>query len=141
MPSVVPESIVNDYNEACAIESLSPKASATLARRCVQQIIRGFFGVSRGTLNEEIQAIKGAISGPVWESVDALRQLGNIGAHPEKDINVIIDVEPDEAAALIRLIEILIAETYVARDRQEKELQSVRDIAEAKKQQKVPPPP
>lgn len=133
MPSCVPPPIVQDYNEACAIEHLSAKASATIARRCVQQIIRGYFKVSEKNLYEEIQAIKGRLRSDVWQAVDALRDIGNIGAHGERDINTIIDVEPDEAGALIRLVEILVEETYVADDREQRELADVLAIAASKK--------
>lgn len=133
MPSFIPGPVVEDYNEACAIESLSPKASATLARRCVQGILRDYFKVKPGRLYDEIGEIKGQVSVPLWEAVDDLRTVGNIGAHPEADINLVIDVEPDEAASLIRLIELLIEETYVTRDRQERELAEVRKIAAEKK--------
>jgi hypothetical protein len=132
LPEFVPPSIRADYEEACAIEVLSPKASATLARRCVQGIIRNYFGISEKTLNLEIQAIKSKVSNEVWEAVDALRKVGNIGAHPEGDINLIIDVEPEEAAMLIRLIELLIEETYVARERQQRELAEVKKLAAEK---------
>ena len=37
----------------------------------------------------------------------AVRKVGNIGAHMEKDINVIVDVDPDEAQHLIGLITFL----------------------------------
>jgi hypothetical protein len=137
MPSFVPSSIVEDYEEACSVETLSPKASATLARRCLQQIIRDFFGVTGRTLHDEIDGIKLKVDANVWKAVDGLRKIGNVGAHPEKDINVIVDVEPGEAAALIRLIEILVQETYVARDRQEKELKEVEEIAAAKEKLKA----
>ena len=141
MPAYIPASIVQDYNEACAIESLSPKASATVARRCVQQVIRGFFSVSKAKLYDEIQEIKGRVSPETWEAVDALREVGNIGAHAEKDINIIVDVEPGEAAALIRLVEILIEETYIARHRRRDELDAVKKIAAAKKAAKGGPAP
>lgn len=36
-----------------------------------------------------------------------VREIGNIGAHMEADINVIIDVDPDEAQILIDLVELL----------------------------------
>lgn len=140
MPSYVPAPIVADYNEACAIETLSPKASATLSRRCLQQILRDFFGVKEKTLFAEIQAIKGKLPTAVWEAIDSLREVGNIGAHPEHDINVIVDVAEDEAATLIRMIEILIDETYIARDRQQTELAEVKKIAAAKKALKLSPP-
>lgn len=46
-PNYIPENILNDYKEACAIVDLSPKASATLARRCLQGMIRDFFGIHK----------------------------------------------------------------------------------------------
>jgi hypothetical protein len=58
----------------------------------------------------------------------------------EKDINVIIEVEPEEADQLIWLIEFLIEEWYVNdHDRQER-LKGVVAVAEAKKQAKKNPP-
>lgn len=41
-PDYIPEPLRNDYEEAMAILELSPKASATLSRRCLQGIIRDF---------------------------------------------------------------------------------------------------
>jgi len=38
-PSYIPHPILEDYREACLIRDLSPKASATLSRRCLQGII------------------------------------------------------------------------------------------------------
>ncbi len=147
MPSFVPGPIVEDYNEACAIETLSPKASATLARRCLQQVLRDFFAVKPGRLYDELAQIEHSVTPEVWQAVDSLRQVGNIGAHAEEDINRIVDVEPKEAAELIELIELLIEETYVARDRQQKRLASVTEMAKAKKALKssagataLPPP-
>lgn len=112
---------------------MSPKASATISRRAVQQIIRDYWNVSKDRLYEEIQAIKSKLQPEIWEAVDALREVGNIGAHSEKDINVIVDVEPGEARALIRLVEILIEETYIARERRSQEIADVKEIADAKK--------
>ena len=50
MPDYVPEAIIADYKEACLIAALSPKASATLARRCLQGMIRDFWAVKPGRL-------------------------------------------------------------------------------------------
>lgn len=41
-PEYIPEQIRQDYEEACLIAELSPKASATLSRRCIQSMIRDF---------------------------------------------------------------------------------------------------
>lgn len=57
-PSFVPKAIITDYEEACLIRDLSPKASATLSRRCLQGIIRDFWDVKKGRLVDEINAIK-----------------------------------------------------------------------------------
>ena len=44
-PDYVPQPIRDDYVEACNIRDLSPKASATLSRRCPQGMIRNFWGI------------------------------------------------------------------------------------------------
>jgi len=137
LPAFVPRSIVQDYEEACMVEALSAKASATLSRRTVQQIIRDFFGVSEKTLYAEIQAIKGRLPADIWTAIDQLREIGNVGAHPEQDINIMVEVEPEEAAALIRLVEMLIEHTYVARERHNEALAEVAAIAAAKKAAKA----
>ena len=42
-PTYIPQAIRDDYREACLILDLSPKASATLARRCLQGMLRDFW--------------------------------------------------------------------------------------------------
>lgn len=118
-PEYIPKSIRQDYEEACSIVNLSPKSSATLARRCLQGVIRDFFKISKSNLYEEIDAIKPNIPAKQWAVLDGLRRIGNIGAHMEKDINLIIDIEPDEAQKLIKLIELLIQQWYIERHNQE----------------------
>ena len=66
-------------------------------------------------LIDEIEAIEDKVDPLTWKAIDAVRSVGNIGAHMEKDINVIVDVDPDEAAQLISLIEILIKDWYITR--------------------------
>ena len=44
-----------------------------------------------------------------------MRKVGNIGAHMEKDINVIVPVDEGEAELLVQLVETLIEDCYVAR--------------------------
>ena len=50
LPDYIPVALREDYTEACLIRALSPKASATLIRRCLQGMIRDFCGVSEKTL-------------------------------------------------------------------------------------------
>ena len=136
MPAYVPAPIVADYEEACAIKTLSPKASATLSRRCLQGMIRDFYEVSERTLFDEIEAIKDKVDPSTWAAIDAVRQIGNIGAHMEKDINVIVDVDPDEAQLLINLIETLIQDWYVVRHQREERLKNVVSVAAVKREQR-----
>lgn len=125
MPEYVPAPIREDYLEACSIIDLSPKAAATLARRALQGMIRDFYGVVKHTLAKEIDALRDQLDPLTWQAIDAVRRIGNIGAHMEKDINVIVDVEPDEAVKLVRLIELLVGEWYVARHRRQEGLAAI----------------
>jgi hypothetical protein len=124
-PDYIPKAIVEDYSEACRIKDLSPKASATLARRCLQGMIRDFCGISKARLIDEIKELRTQIDenraprGVTHESVDAIdavREVGNIGAHMEKDVDLIVEIDDNEAQALIDLIETLFEDWYVARE-------------------------
>ncbi len=104
-PDYIPVQLRNDYEEACLIKTKSPKASATLSRRCLQGMIRDFWGIKKGRLCDEINALQEKVDATTWKAIDSVRHVGNIGAHMEKDVNLIIDVDPEEAGMLIWLIE------------------------------------
>jgi hypothetical protein len=142
-PPYIPEPLRDDYNEACSIRDLSPKASATLSRRCLQGMIRDFAGISRARLVDEIKALRKSVDegnapqGVSHDSIDAIdnvRNIGNIGAHMEADINHIVDVDPGEAQLLIELIESLFDEWYVARRKREERFAALAAIAAEKKE-------
>lgn len=50
----------------------------------------------------------------------------------EKDINLIVDVDPEEADLLLRLIEVLMEEWYIRRYEREEHMQKVIAAAQAK---------
>lgn len=118
-PDYIPEQIRNDYEEACAILNLSPKAAATLARRCLQGMIHDFWNIKLKNLNQEITSLKDKVTPTLWKALDSLRELGNIGAHMEADTNLIVDIDPNEAEKLIKLIERLMQDWYINRAEQE----------------------
>lgn len=118
-PDYVPASIIQDYSEAYLIVDLSPKASATLSRRCLQGMIRDRWKIVKSRLIDEIKELQGKIPAEQWKVIDGVRQLGNIGAHMEKDIDLIVDIDQGEAKKLIQLIELLIEEWYIDRHEQE----------------------
>ena len=133
-PEYVPKAIREDYEEAYSILSLSPKASATLSRRCLQGMIRDFWKVNikSGKLYDEINEIKDKIPPAQWKAIDSLRSLGNIGAHMEKDVNEIIEIDDGEAEKLIKLIELLMEKWYVARHDEEELLNEIIEIKNEK---------
>jgi len=137
LPDYIPKPITDDYNEACLIKDLSSKASATLSRRCLQTMIRDFWGVKgKRNLKQEIEAIRDSVNPQTWKAIDAIKNLGNIGAHMEEDINLIIDIDPDEADVLIELIETLIEDWYIDRYEREVRVAKIIDIDKRKKQAK-----
>ena len=120
LPEYIPEAIRTDYFEACAILDKSPRAAATLARRCLQGMIRNFWEVKSGNLAGEIDSIKDKIPADQYKVLNGVRRLGNIGAHMEKDVNLIVDIDPGEAQKLIKLLELLFKDWYIAQhDREE----------------------
>ncbi len=137
LPDYIPVAVKEDYYEACRIRDLSPKASATLSRRCIQGMIRDFWKISKSRLVDEIDALKEKVDSLTWDAIDSVRKVGNIGAHMEKDINLIIDVEPNEAQLLIELIEQLVDDWYVAKHDKEERLKKIKEIAEKKKDLKL----
>jgi len=135
-PDYVPAPIREDYEESCLIAELSPKASATLSRRCLQGILRDFWKVKPGKLANEIAQIKDKCDHLTWDAIEAVRKVGNIGAHMEEDVNVIVDVVPGEAQLFIRLIETVVKDWYIATAERKKRLEDVVAVAKAKDAEK-----
>lgn len=132
LPDYISQAIREDYEEACLIQNLSPKASATLARRCLQGMIRDFWKVKPQNLFQEIESIKDKVEPDTWEAIDVVRKVGNIGAHMEKDINQIVEVDENEAGLLIGLIEMLIAEWYISRYERQQRLAQIKQLGQDK---------
>jgi len=120
VPSSVDPIFSNDYKEACLIMDISPKASAALSRRCLQNILREKAGINKGDLANEIHQVIDSKKLPTYlsENIDAVRHLGNFAAHPMKSTSTgeIIDVEPGEAEWLLDVIELLFDFYFVQPD-------------------------
>jgi hypothetical protein len=100
-------------------------------------MIRDFWKISKPRLVEEVEAIKDKVDAETWAAIDAVRKIGNIGAHMEKDINVIVDVDPKEAQLLIGLIELLIKDWYIARYQRQERLKAIVEVRDAKEAAKA----
>jgi hypothetical protein len=120
VPPDVPKLIAQDYVEACEVLPISPKASAALARRCLQTILHDQ-GYNDKDLAREVQQLLDekdpmkAIPRAVRETVDAIRNFGNFSAHPidDKTSLQVIEVEPQEAEWCLQVLEDLFEHFYV----------------------------
>lgn len=113
----IPKLYLEDYEEAIKVLSASPKASAALSRRLLQNILREKFKISEKSLAQEIQkfiSLEG-IPSHITDAVDAIRNIGNLAAHPTKNMNTgeIVPVENGEAEWLIEVIEALFDFAFV----------------------------
>jgi hypothetical protein len=117
VPSEVPSRFANDFKEANGTLEISPKASAALSRRCLQNLIRDQDKLQEKTLCEEIGKLLKANKLPKYlaDDLDSIRQIGNFAAHPIKDTNTgeIVDVEPGEAEWILQVLEELLLFYFV----------------------------
>lgn len=120
VPPEVPTNIAGDYVEACNVLEKSPKASAALARRCLQAILRAH-GYKARDLAREVDLILAetdtskAIPPALRMVIDGIRNFGNFSAHPITDVTglQIIDVEPEEAEWCLEVLEECFDHFYV----------------------------
>lgn len=135
-PNYVPKQIRDDYQEACSIIELSPKAAATLLRRCLQGMLHDFWNIHEKNLNAEVTQLKDKVSTSQWKAIDGVRSIGNIGAHMEQDINLIIDIDLGEAKKLQSLIELLVDKWYISRHDEEALFDDISNISEEKEKER-----
>lgn len=119
-PTAVPPNIAGDYEEACNVLVISPKASAALSRRCLQNMLHSH-GYKGKDLAKEIDLLLNepdrskAIPSKLRMTIDAIRNFGNFSAHPidDKTSLQIIDVEPEEAEWCLEVVEEMFDHFYV----------------------------
>jgi len=126
---VVPHDYSEDYNEACMILNDSPKASAALSRRCLQNLLRDIEKVAPGNLVDEIQEVLDRKSLPshLADNIDAIRNIGNFATHPIKSKNSgeIVPVEPGEAEWILDTIEGLFDFYFVQPEKSKKKKEAL----------------
>lgn len=109
VPPEVEQRLADDFKEAVAVLPDSPKASAALSRRILQDILREKGGAKPSNLESEIEEVVNSGKLPTWlaDDLHAVRQVGNFSAHPTKSKQTgdIVHVEPGEADWLLDVIE------------------------------------
>ena len=108
-PAEVPKGFSDDYNEAAAVLSVSPKSSAALSRRCLQHLLREKASVKPSDLAKEIDQVLAArlLPSHLADAIDAVRNIGNFAAHPVKSTSTgeVVPVEPGEADWTLDVLE------------------------------------
>jgi len=104
-----------DFQEAVAVLSTSRKASAALARRCLQYLLTHAGKATKRDLAAQIDEVLAQLPSELALNLDAIRQVGNFAAHPIKSTNsgAIADVEEGEAEWLLDVLEELADYYYV----------------------------
>lgn len=116
-PPDVDETAAADFNEAAAVLSISPKASAALGRRCLQYVLRSKGEFTQKDLAVQIDAAIASpgLSQPLKNAIDAIRNVGAFATHPMKHTNSgeIVAVETGEAEWVLDTLESLFDHYYV----------------------------
>ena len=94
--------------------------------------------MTSGNLAGEIDLIKDKIPADQYRVLNGVRRLGNIGAHMEKDVNLIVDIDPGEAQKFVKLLELLLKDWYIARHEREELYREILVIDEKKQDERHP---
>lgn len=125
----VPPHIAKDFEEATLVLPFSPKASAALSRRCLQNILVEAGGVTKKDLVDQInEAVeKNGFTPSVRRLLGAIRTVGNFAAHPMKDKNTgeILDVEEGEAELNVSTLESLMDYFYIRPLEEQKKIDEI----------------
>ena len=132
------ERLVQDYREACLVLPLSAQASAALSRRCLQHIIREKAGIEKPTLYREIEELleSPALPGYIKDNLHAVREIGNVAAHPMKNTTTgeVLPVDPVKAEWNLEVVEALFDFYYVQRARNKTRLDALKKKLEVVKE-------
>lgn len=90
IPAEIPEKFARDFQEAHDTLYVSPKASASLSRRCLQSLIREQEGIVEKSLFGEVDKLikRNRLPKYLADDLDAIRHIGNFAAHPKEKVYV-----------------------------------------------------
>ena len=119
LPVEVPEKFAVDYREAALVLPFSPKASAALSRRCLQDVLSDTGLSTKKELAQQLDEAIPKLPEYVVQQLDLVRNLGNFAAHPQKSKTTgeIVDVEPGEADACLDALDDLFDHCLVKPER------------------------
>ena len=110
------------FREAVEVLQPSPRASAALARRCLDEVLTDKLGAPFGTLESKIDHARASLPVALAEVLDKVREIGNYAVHRKKSeaSGEIVAVEPGEAQWTLQVVLQLFEHCYVrpSRERQ-----------------------
>lgn len=116
-PTGVPDPLRKDFLEAAAVLPRSAQASAALTRRCLQYLLKECAKTKAKDLGDQIREVidGNTLPSTLSEQLNAVRNIGNFAAHPQKSTNTgeIIEVEPQEAEWNLDVLEDLFDHFFV----------------------------
>lgn len=113
----IPTTYASEFKESESILYLSPKASAAISRRLLQNILCNEYKLKDKQLVNQIHQFisKPGVPSHLIQAIDAIRNIGNFAAHPMKNNNTgeIVEVELGEAEWLLDVLEALFDFTFI----------------------------
>jgi hypothetical protein len=101
----IPAEIQQDYEEARAIASLSPRGAAALLRLCIQKLLCVHLKQPGKDINDDIAAlVKTGLPPKVQKALDLVRVVGNNAVHPGQ---IDLNDKPEIADRLFDLVNLI----------------------------------
>jgi hypothetical protein len=117
----MPESCINEYNEARDIVGRSPRAAAALLRLCVQKLMPEL-GEKGININDDIGSlVKNGLPVEVQQALDYCRVIGNNGVHPGE---IELTDNPEISHSLFEMLNFIV-EDRISRPKKVAELYSI----------------
>lgn len=139
----LPDDVLADYEEARAVFSASPRASAALLRLCVEKICR-HVGDAKETLDKNIARLVGrGLDERIQKALDIVRVIGNESVHPGQ---IVLNDDRKTAVELFAIVN-LIAEHFISREKRINALydslprEKLKGIEDRNRKAKLLPPP
>ena len=127
----IPSKYAQLYRESEEVNSISPRASATLSRYLLQMLLHEELHIKKKNLEEEIKELEGSSNIPtkLVAMLQVMRRVANFGAHPKKSTNSneIVEVEAGESAVMLDLLEEVFDYIFVKPKRQELFLKGIEE--------------
>jgi hypothetical protein len=133
LPREVPQDLRDAYTEAWRLRGVNERASAVLARRCLQLALRkeGFVAKSRN-LADEIKLAEASVSPGLVDQLHIVKHVGNFAAHPidaagGQDFVELLEVTPGELEALFAAIDDFLDERFVRPTKRKRALEEINE--------------